>query len=189
MAFCIQCGAQLPENVSFCPSCGQKVAEAEPVYTAQAPVYEQPAPQAPVYEQPASQQPTYEQPQYQPPVYQQPQYQYAQQPVYTAQPVVETKFKVMGYIGMGLGIGALFFGFLATILSLVGLGYYGYESAVLAITYGILAAGLGVPAKILAAKALGGGFVSTPAKLGNIFGLVGIIAGGTAFMLGVIGVM
>ncbi len=176
MAFCIQCGAQLPENVSFCPNCGQKAENSAPVNK---------QPEAPVYEQTWPQQPVYEQPQYQQPVYQQPQYQYAQQPVYTAQPVVETKSKVMGFIGMGLGIGALFFGFLASIWAIAGLDEY--AMATMAVAYGIVTAGLGVPAKILASKAGSGGFLGGPTKIGNIFGLIGIIAGGAAFFFGIIG--
>lgn len=72
MAFCEKCGAQIPENGTFCAACGAPVAaQAQPTR-----IPEQPAaqPQAP------EQQP-------QPPVYpQQPVYQ---QPVYPQQPVYD----------------------------------------------------------------------------------------------------
>lgn len=69
---CPYCGSEVAADQSFCPQCGQAVAQAAPVQ----PVYEQPVqPVQPVYEQPQ-----YQQPQYQQPVYEQPQqYGYEQQ--------------------------------------------------------------------------------------------------------------
>ena len=51
MAFCHNCGQQIPEGAGNCPACG-------------APVFVQQAPQQPQYQQ-APQQPQYQQPQYQ----------------------------------------------------------------------------------------------------------------------------
>lgn len=75
MAFCEKCGAQIPENGTFCAACGAPVAaQAQPTQTP-----EQPAAQPQAPEQP--QQPVYsQQPVYQQPVYQQP--VYPQQPMY-----------------------------------------------------------------------------------------------------------
>ena len=72
MAFCEKCGAQIPENGTFCAACGAPVAaQAQPTQTPEQPAAQ---PQAP------EQQP-------QPPVYpQQPVYQ---QPVYPQQPVYD----------------------------------------------------------------------------------------------------
>ena len=72
MAFCEKCGAQIPENGTFCAACGAPVAaQAQPTRTPEQPAAQ---PQAP------EQQP-------QPPVYpQQPVYQ---QPVYPQQPVYD----------------------------------------------------------------------------------------------------
>ncbi|WP_417403721.1 zinc-ribbon domain-containing protein [Hominenteromicrobium sp.] len=72
MAFCEKCGAQIPENGTFCAACGAPVAaQAQPTRTLEQPAAQ---PQAP------EQQP-------QPPVYpQQPVYQ---QPVYPQQPVYD----------------------------------------------------------------------------------------------------
>ena len=72
MAFCEKCGAQIPENGTFCAACGAPVAaQAQPTRTPEQPAAQ---PQAP------EQQP-------QPPVYpQQPVYQ---QPVYPPQPAYD----------------------------------------------------------------------------------------------------
>ena len=82
MAFCEKCGAQIPENGTFCAACGAPVAaQAQPTRTPEQPAAQPQAPeqqpQSPVYPQ----QPVYQQPVYpQQPVYQQP--VYPQQPVY-----------------------------------------------------------------------------------------------------------
>ena len=76
MAFCEKCGAQIPENSTFCAACGAPVAaQAQPAQTPEQPVAQPQAPeqqpQPPVYPQ----QPVYQQPVYQQPVYpQQPMY-------------------------------------------------------------------------------------------------------------------
>lgn len=65
--FCRNCGAQIPDDSRFCPTCGTPIAAA-------------PAPQG--FAQPQMSQPVYQQPMQQP-VYQQPVYQQPmQQPVY-----------------------------------------------------------------------------------------------------------
>lgn len=73
MAFCEKCGAQIPENGTFCAACGAPVAaQAQPTRIPEQPVAQ---PQAPEQQQP------------QPPVYpQQPVYQ---QPVYPQQPAYD----------------------------------------------------------------------------------------------------
>lgn len=226
MAFCVNCGTQLPDGAVFCPGCGTKreiqpaqIPAAEPIATVEppvavpfeeaqilaeqpsfgetevlgaqepAPVYEEaPAfvaekPQPPVYQppvyQPPVQEPVYQQPTYQPPVYS------YQQPVPEAQPVVSAGAKVKGFIGMGLGIMAFVMGIITLLL---GLGSLGDSSAAVgAIIYALMSIGFGIPAKILSGKAISEGFVGTPTKLGNIFGLLGIIFGGVAFFFGLIG--
>lgn len=73
--FCKNCGAEIPEGSAFCGNCGMKV-PAEPVQEPVNQQYQQPEePQQP--QQPEAPQDTYQS-------YQQP--QYAQQPVYNAQP-------------------------------------------------------------------------------------------------------
>lgn len=81
--FCKNCGTQLPENSSFCPSCGTAVATPQPEYTT--------APQAQPIEEPVNQQ-TYEAP---------------AQPAQPVQPVTSesssvTKVFVLSIIGAGL---------------------------------------------------------------------------------------
>lgn len=85
MAFCGNCGAQLPEGALFCGKCGSKQPPRQPA----APEYAQPVqPEASVYAQPVqSESPAYaqtEQTAYAQP--EQPVYTYPEQPVY-AQPV------------------------------------------------------------------------------------------------------
>ena len=210
MAFCTNCGNQIPEGSIFCPGCGTKCASEAPAHAEPipfeetqvldqspvcTPVYEEPAPvyQPPVYEQP-QQAPVYEQPAYQPPVneqppvygYQPPVYNY-QQPIPQAQPVVSAGAKVKGFIGMGLGIGSLAIAVIALIVGFASVGDAYLSGA--AIGYSLVAVGLGVPAKILAGKAVEEGFIGTPTKLGSVFGLIGIIVGGVAGFFGIIGLM
>ena len=161
MAFCNNCGTQIPDGAAFCPSCGAK-------YT--------PVPAAPTYQQPTYQQPTY----------QQPVYGY-QPPVANAQPEVSTGAKVKGFIGMGLGIGSLAIAVIALIVGFISVGEAYLAGS--AIGYSLVAVGLGVPAKILAGKAVEEGFIGTPTKLGSVFGLIGIIVGGVAGFFGIIGAL
>lgn len=203
MAFCTNCGTQIPDGAVFCPGCGTKQApeapvSAEPirfeetqVLDAQEPVY------APVYEEPA---PTYEPPVYTPPVYEQPQqapvyeqpsptyqppvYNY-QPPVHTAQPEISAGTKVKGFIGMGLGIFGLVMSFLSLIIALAAIGASDFGAA--AMVYSLMGLGSGIAAKILSGKSAEEGFSGTPIKLGSIFGLIAIIMGGIAFFFGMIG--
>ena len=70
MAFCQNCGSQIPDGTGFCQNCGAAVNGAQP----QQPNYQQPNYQQPGYQQPGYQQPGYQQPGYQQPGYQQPGY-------------------------------------------------------------------------------------------------------------------
>ena len=172
MHFCFHCGKELPEGSSFCPFCGTQLAS---------PAAQQPA--APVYEQPFCQSPVY-QPPVQQPLYTQPVYVW-QQPV-SPPPPPSTGAKVMGYISMALGFTpyamilfmSLFFSYAFGSLSPEGiLGLIG-----------ILGLVCGIPARILAHKAVAGNFRSAAPRLGNIFGLLAIIFGSILFSVFVLAV-
>ena len=67
MAFCPNCGANVPDGTAFCSNCGSAMNAGQPQQG---------------YDQSYGQQPQYQQPQYQQPQYQQPQYQQPYQPMY-----------------------------------------------------------------------------------------------------------
>lgn len=183
MTVCPQCGGSYDDRSKFCPFCGAKntLSTPEEHESFQQPEYS--------YKQPEYQQPATPDYSYQPPEYQQPatpDYSY-QQPVQHAELQVSGGTKVKGFIGMGLGIGALFMGVLTVILGFCS--FASLECAILAITYGIVTLALAIPAKILSAKSISGGFRSKAPSLGNVFGLIGIICGGVGFFFGLIGTM
>ena len=95
---CRHCGAQIPDNATFCTNCGNAVQQAQPQPQ---PQYQQPA--QPQYQQPA-------QPQYQQPVYQQPYVQPA-----AAQPNI----LVLGILSL-VFLGGFFTSIVAMILGIVG---------------------------------------------------------------------
>ena len=105
MAFCSNCGQQLPEGANVCPACGAFVNT--PPVAQQQPAPEQPAPQQPVVQQEAPQQPIVQQeaPQ-QPAVQQGAPYQAPQQPVYPEAPVGDPDVQqnkgmaVLSYFGL-----------------------------------------------------------------------------------------
>lgn len=205
MAFCSNCGTQIPDGSIFCPGCGSKCVAtpqtpsyAEPVLPqdtyvlfpqepVNAPVQEEapPAYQPPVYEQPAP--PVYQPPVYTPPVYEEPAYQPPayQPPVATAQPQLSAGTKVKGFLGMGLGIFGLFLSFLSLIIALGSIGASEFGST--AMINSLFGLGSGIAAKILSGKSASEGFSGAPIKLGSIFGLIAIIMGGIAFFFGLIG--
>ena len=107
MKNCINCGAEMQDDVNFCPACG-----ASQVAQEQAKTEAQSQPQQPYYGQP--QQPYYGQPQ-----------PYAQQP-YVPQGTAPVKpFPALGLVGMIFGILAIiltwFLWYLGVVFSIVGL--------------------------------------------------------------------
>lgn len=85
MKYCPTCGAQLPDNATFCSNCGARLG---------APQYQQP------YQQPQYQQP-YQQPQYQQPYQQQPQKMSYWDKVKAAQKKQKIKWWMWALIGVG----------------------------------------------------------------------------------------
>ena len=193
MAFCTKCGAQIPDDAIFCPSCGAQHAPEVPAYAPPAEDTYVLFPEAPKQEEaaPAYQPPVYTPPAYEPPVqesaYQPPVYTYQpptyQPPVPTAQPQLSAGTKVKGFIGMGLGIFGLFMSFLSLIIALDSIDGSGFALTGMVYSFGL---GSGIAANILAGKSAEEGFRAAPTKLGRVFGLIAIIAGSIAFTLGLI---
>ncbi len=73
MIQCPNCNSTIDDTgAAFCPNCGTPLAQQQPAYQEPAQPAVQPAqPEQPVYQQPVYQQPVYQQPVYQQPVYQQ----------------------------------------------------------------------------------------------------------------------
>ena len=92
--FCRNCGAQIPDDSRFCPTCGTPMAAAPSPQG-----YAQPQVSQPVYQQPAYQQPVYQQPMQQP-VYQQPVYgQPMGGPAYATGQMIKEAGKYTRYMG------------------------------------------------------------------------------------------
>lgn len=178
MHFCFHCGKELPEGSGFCPYCGTQLTYSAPQKPA-TPVYEQPACQIPVYQpvQPpaCAQAPVYSQPVQQPicpqPGYAVPAYQPLVPPA-PSQPTIGAR--VMGYIAMGLGISPFVLGFLMLIS-------FSQFLDGLPEVFAFLGLGCGIPAKILASRAVAGGFRSAPPRLGSVFGIIAIVLGSIFF--------
>ena len=183
MAFCPNCGFQLTGEDKFCPNCGNSVDTkqeqettvlVEPAYTAptyvapEAPTYTA----APTYATPTQSIPTT--PVYTAPTAQayQPQYQSYQTVV--AEPVVETKTKVQGFVGMGLAIGGLVMAVIGLLYTFASMGITGMSFG-MAIGFGMFAMPLSIVGRSLCGKSEDAGFRSGACAAGTKVGLAGII--------------
>lgn len=95
-----------------------------------------------------------------------------------------TGAKVKGFVGMGLGIGALIFAVISLILVGPVMAYPPVGGALL--VYGIFTVGLAIPGMLLSGKAIGAGVSGKPPELGKLFGLISLIAGGLALLVSLI---
>lgn len=187
MAYCSSCGNYLDDSAKFCSVCGAQVkapaavvAPAEPVVTA-APVAEPVVePAAPVVEPVA---PVVEPVKPAAPVYCAP-----AEPVrtYTAAPIVSTKTKVFGFVGMGLGIGSLFFAVLGIIYTAIGMfggigAGFGFS-----IGFGIFSAPCGIIGIKFCNDSYKAGNTSKVCNIGKKLAIAGIIVSGVMAFLGFI---
>ena len=169
MAFCKNCGAQLPDGTTFCSNCGQKIDAPAPQQAAPqtpqqqaAPQYQ--APQAPQYQAPQYQAPQYQAPQAQ---YQSPQYQAPQ--TYPGQAVDS---------GKGLSIAALVVGILCIVGSWIPIVCYVTTIlAILGVVFGTMGrkksiAALGKPSGLATAGLVLGIIGCSFAALGLICTLI-----------------
>lgn len=165
MSYCSKCGFPIDPADKFCRGCGTPVA-AE-------------APAAPAYTQPEY---SYNQPSYD---YNQPSYDY-NQPVYAYEQPQSTGSKAGAFIGMGLGIGGLFFALIGLINVLANLDYDAEFAFGMAVGFGIFSLPLSIIGMIL------GGKNSDCCKAGGAgkgLGLAGVIISGVMLFLGFVSMM
>ena len=160
MAYCTKCGNQIDAAAKFCSSCGTPVPTPAPV----TPAYTAPA--EPVYTVPVAQ--TY---------------------IVPAAPVVSkvsVKAKVLGFVGMGIGIGALFFAIYGLIVTLIGMEETGMGFG-MAIAFSLFASlPLGIVGKILSNQSMQSGNTSGACSAGSKLSIAAIIVSGVMLFLGFI---
>ena len=160
MSFCSNCGNPLEENAKFCSKCGSAIA---------APAEVPAAPAEPVYSAP---------------VY---------TPIYNAPaviPEVSGKTKALGFVGMGLGIGGLFFAIFGLLFTIANMDSY-YDDGIalfLAIYMSIFSMPLSIVGRILAGKSRAGGNLSSVCRVGTSLGLAGLIVSCVMLFLGFVSI-
>ena len=110
------------------------------------------------------------------------------EPVVTAvstEIVVPAKTKALGFVGMGLAVGGLFFAVLGTIAVLAGMVETGLGFG-MSIAYGLLSLPCSIVGKALSEKSADAGFYGTPTTVGTKLGLFGMIASFVMLALGLI---
>ena len=172
--FCKKCGAQVNDGAAFCPGCGTKIAAAPPQNN----------------RQPEAQQPGGPQPNYGRQPYQQP---YGQRPPAKSGSGVD----LMGIIALGAGALGAILGIAALVKgvrSMTGGGlinslYNAFTGGSGAgnIVLAIVAVVLSIAAIIVAKKSVEQHGENTFAKLGRVFGIIGVILGAAGLVFSIIG--
>lgn len=106
-----------------------------------------------------------------------------------AEPVVSTKTKVLGYVGMGLGIGGLFFACFGCLYTLIGLFAEGFVGFIFSLIFGLFSVPLSIVGKILCNQSYEGGNPSSTCTVGSKLALAGIIVSGVMVFFGFIGLL
>lgn len=109
--------------------------------------------------------------------------------VIPAEPVVSTKTKVLGFVGMGLGIGGLVFGSLGCLYTLLGLLAEGVAGFVFSLIFGLFSVPMSIVGKILCNQSYEGGNPSSTCTVGSRLALAGIIVSGVMVFFGFIGLL
>lgn len=160
MSFCPQCGNAINENAKFCSKCGAAISvQAEPVQAS----WE--APTAPAYTPVA-------------PVV----------PTVSAEPVVSTKDKVLGFVGMGLSIFGLFMAGLGLLYTLAGMEEEGLAFG-FSIAFGMFSFAPCIIGRILCGKSANNGNTSGACSAGSVMGLIGIIVSAVMLFFGFINLL
>lgn len=180
MAYCSSCGNYLDPAAKFCSVCGAQVTApaapaapaepvvaaapvAEPVVEPAAPVVEPVKPAAPVYCAPV-------------------------EPVrtYTAAPTVDTKTKVFGFVGMGLGIGSLFLAVLGILYTAIGMSGGMGAGFGCSIGFGMFSVPCGIVGMKFCNDSYEAGNTSKVCSIGRKLAIAGIIVSGVMAFLGFI---
>lgn len=186
MAFCVNCGKQVPENAAFCPECGTDLR----AWTKPA----KPQPEQSVSQEAPMEQPQQAQPQnvpvqperhYSQPVYPMQQGYYYSQPVYAPKPApvpgkgLSVAGKILGIVGFVESIGGLAITLLL-MLALISMTdaytYWVEYGAELLIDFAVMAVEtlvLCIMGVVLSSKAAAKGNPNT--KAGKRFGWIGIV--------------
>ncbi len=194
MPICTNCGNTLSAGDKFCNICGTPVS----VSVGEETELLTPAPElspAPAYDpnhiyraksEPAHT-PVYEPvhtPSYEPvrPTY--PSYPSYAKPV---EPAIPTRTKVLGFVGMGLGIGGLVLAVIGILYTLIGLIEAGYGLALgFSIGFGLFSMPLSIVGRMLANKSADEGNPSKACSIGSGLGLGGLITSAVMLFLGFI---
>lgn len=166
MAYCTKCGNSIEVGAKFCNSCGAPVSAPS--------VQSDPVPFAQSNTAPSVQEYT----------------PYVEQPVVVATAPaprkVSVKARVLGYVSLGLGIGAIFFAIIGLLVTIGGMGVAGLGLG-MAISYGLLfALPLAIVGKILANQSMEAGNDSKACSVGSVLSIVTIALTGLMLLLGLI---
>lgn len=171
MSFCTHCGNALGADAKFCGKCGAAVAA--PV--AAAPVVEAPVVAAPVVEAPVVE--------IIPEVAAVPAAPVYVAPVVNTEPVLSTKDKVLGFVGMGLGIGALFFAIVGLLYTMIGMEAYAMGFG-MSFAFSLFSVPMAIIGRILCGKSMDAGNTSAACSVGSKLSLAAIIVSGVMVFLG-----
>lgn len=106
--------------------------------------------------------------------------------VYMAEPVISVKTKVFGFVGMGLGIGGLFFAIIGVLYTLmgcfaeIGVGF-GFSLGIGAFSWPLCIVG-----KIFCARSQESGNTSNVCSIGSKLSIAGMIVSGVMMFFGLI---
>lgn len=163
MAYCSNCGNQIDASAKFCSSCGTPVPN--------------PVPETPVYTAPVE------------PVYTAPVAQTYIVPAAPAVQKVSVKAKVLGFIGMGLGIESLFAAIYGLVVTLAGMEETGFAFAMSVVLGLFISLPTGIIGKILSNRSAQAGNTSGACSAGSKLSIAAIIVSGVMLFFGVINLM
>ena len=104
-------------------------------------------------------------------------------------PVVSTKGKVLGFVGMGLSIGGFFFAVLGLLYTFIGMAEEGALAFAFSISFSLFSMPLSIVGNSLSRRSRSMGNNSTPCSVGSKLGIAGIIVSAVMLFFGFIGLM
>lgn len=157
MFFCSNCGTALDDGAKFCRNCGAQVAEACSAQPQES--------VAPAVIEPAS--------------------QVHNQPV-CGECVVSGKTKALGFVGMGLSIGGLFFAAFGLLYTFIFMTVLPEASFAYAILFSLFSLPLCIVAGVLCNKSIEQGNQSAACSVGSKLRIAGIIVSAVMLFIGTI---